>query len=124
MSSIGMRDARRDAFREWVSRPHGPPCSRGDAITAAYWAGFEAAWGRTEEAMTNTLNVDTIIGSRIRNERVARRMTQAELAEMSGLSVSFLSDLENGKRGLSVLSLLKIARAIGRPPQWFLRNME
>ena len=36
-------------------------------------------------------------GAALRNRRKALHYTQAELAEYTGLSVSFLSDLERGK---------------------------
>jgi hypothetical protein len=38
-----MRDARREAYREWLARAKGPG---GDDVTSAYWAGFEAGWDR------------------------------------------------------------------------------
>ena len=40
-------------------------------------------------------------------------MTQEKLAEKTGLSVVFLSLMENGHRTVSVDSLLRIAKALG-----------
>jgi transcriptional regulator with XRE-family HTH domain len=41
------------------------------------------------------------------------KMTQEKLAEKTGLSVVFLSLLENGHRTVSVDALLRIAKALG-----------
>lgn len=47
------------------------------------------------------------------NARIRMRWTQREVALRAGLSVSFLSDVENGKRAASLLSAAKIAAALG-----------
>ena len=52
-------------------------------------------------------------GDRIREVRESLRMTQDDLAEKSGLSKGFISDVENDKRGISSENLLKIANAVG-----------
>lgn len=54
-----------------------------------------------------------IIGENIRRERGVIHATAAWLAKKSGLSVSFLSDVENGKRGISSANLVAIAQAVG-----------
>jgi len=52
-------------------------------------------------------------GDRIREVRESLRMTQDDLAEKSGLSKGFISDVENDKRGISSENLLRIANAVG-----------
>ena len=37
------------------------------------------------------------IGERIKNGRINKRLTQAELAERVGCSITYLSNIENGK---------------------------
>jgi transcriptional regulator with XRE-family HTH domain len=54
-----------------------------------------------------------ILGDAVRTHRKRLKMTQEKLAEKSGLSVVFLSLLENGHRTISVDSLLRIAKALG-----------
>jgi len=49
------------------------------------------------------------IGVRIKEGRRLRRMTQAELAERVGVSDSFISRMETGKKGVSLDSLIKVA---------------
>jgi transcriptional regulator with XRE-family HTH domain len=61
---------------------------------------------------------------RIRQARYDSGLTARELAALASLGVSFLSDVENGKRCLSVASLLKIARALKAKPATLLEGLE
>ncbi|MCH5257543.1 MAG: helix-turn-helix transcriptional regulator [Lachnospiraceae bacterium] len=49
-----------------------------------------------------------IIGKRIRNLRLAHKLTQAQFAELIDISVNFLSEIENGKKGMSQDTLYKL----------------
>lgn len=60
------------------------------------------------------------IGERIRDIREAKRLTQDRLAEMSGISKGFLSDLENDKRNVSSEYILRIANALGASVDYLL----
>ncbi len=60
------------------------------------------------------------IGREIRALRHVRGMTIAELAAASGLSESFVSQVERDVSNLSVAALVKIARALSVKPSWFL----
>jgi transcriptional regulator with XRE-family HTH domain len=53
------------------------------------------------------------VGNRIKARRSELGWTQDGLASKAGLSKGFLSDLENGKRGVSAENLLDIARVLG-----------
>lgn len=53
------------------------------------------------------------VGERIRQRRQELGWTQDQLAQKAGISKSFLSELENGKRSVSANNLLDIARALG-----------
>jgi mannose-6-phosphate isomerase-like protein (cupin superfamily)/DNA-binding XRE family transcriptional regulator len=53
------------------------------------------------------------LGARIRSFRQARGLTLVELAGMAGLSHPFLSQLERGQARPSMVSLERIARALG-----------
>jgi transcriptional regulator with XRE-family HTH domain len=55
------------------------------------------------------------VGHRIRTIREGNGMKQRELAEDAGVSVSFLSDVENGKRYVSLVNAVNIAHALGVP---------
>lgn len=52
------------------------------------------------------------VGERIKKRRTELEWTQDQLAQKAGISKSFLSDLENGKRSVSANNLLDIARAL------------
>lgn len=61
-----------------------------------------------------------VVGDQIRKIRKLRGMTQELLAEQSGLSYSYISDVERGTRNISLESLGKIISALGiQPAQLF-----
>jgi len=59
----------------------------------------------------------TSLGSVIRERRLAANLTLVALAERSGLSQPFLSQVENSRAAPSVESLYRIATALGTTPQ-------
>ncbi len=52
-------------------------------------------------------------GQAIRTRRRALGYTQAFLSEVSGLSVSFISDLENGKSTVELEKAIRLANLLG-----------
>jgi transcriptional regulator with XRE-family HTH domain len=55
----------------------------------------------------------TTIGERVRHRRTELGLTQDDLAQRAGISKSFLSDLENGKRSIGAETLLDLGQAMG-----------
>lgn len=55
------------------------------------------------------------LGDRIRQERRKKRITLKQLSALSGLSVSFLSQIERGVTSITVTSLKKISDALQVP---------
>ena len=53
------------------------------------------------------------VGERLRELRRIRRATLRQIADRSGLSESFLSQVERGRSSASIASLRKIAEALG-----------
>jgi len=53
-----------------------------------------------------------ILSQNIRRYRGFRKISQAELAEKINISIPFLSDIENGKKWVSPITLIKIAGAL------------
>ena len=53
-----------------------------------------------------------ILGQNIRRFRSYRRLSQADFAEKIDISIPFLSDIENGKKWVSPITLVKIANAL------------
>lgn len=52
------------------------------------------------------------IGEKIRYERLKKRLKQYELAEKSGISNTFLSDIEVGRTMPSIKTMKKIAEVL------------
>ena len=52
-------------------------------------------------------------GSAIRARRKELGYTQSYLSEFTGLSVSFLSDLENGKKTIELEKAIQVAMLLG-----------
>ena len=53
------------------------------------------------------------IGKRIRNKREYMQFTREQLAEMAEISPQFLADIENGKKGMSFSTLVKLCSVLG-----------
>jgi HTH-type transcriptional regulator/antitoxin HipB len=53
------------------------------------------------------------LGDALRHYRTAAGLTQAELAEKTGLQRSYLSELENGKETEQLKRVLRILRQLG-----------
>lgn len=53
------------------------------------------------------------LGTTIRQARQAQRLVQPALAAKTGLSFGYISEIELGQRNLSVVSLVRIAEALG-----------
>ena len=52
------------------------------------------------------------LGQRLRSQREARKLTQAQLAARCGLHRTFIGSVERGERNVSVLNLRLIARVL------------
>lgn len=53
-----------------------------------------------------------VVGERIKGLRLKRKMTREELAEAADLSVSFLYEIETGKKSFSAYTLGNLSRAL------------
>lgn len=53
------------------------------------------------------------IGYRIKEVREQNHVSQAQLAEMTDLSISYISHIENAKRKASLESIIRIVNALG-----------
>jgi len=56
------------------------------------------------------------IGDNIRTVRKQRGYSQEEFAEIAGFSRSYYTEIETGKRNISVLNLIKIMEALNVDP--------
>jgi len=54
-------------------------------------------------------------GVLVHRKRVREQWSQRDVAKRAGLSVSFLSDVENGKRSISLINAMKLTKALELP---------
>ena len=54
-----------------------------------------------------------LIGTKIKEERKAQSLTQTELANLSGVSVNFLSQLEQGKPSVQMNKVIMVLETLG-----------
>jgi transcriptional regulator with XRE-family HTH domain len=60
------------------------------------------------------------VGAQIRRRRRERALTLAQVAELSGLNIGYLSQLENDKASPSLETLAALGEALDVPIAWFL----
>ncbi|NNF06018.1 MAG: helix-turn-helix transcriptional regulator [Candidatus Eisenbacteria bacterium] len=64
----------------------------------------------------------TDLGERIRVVRKQRRLTLKELEKTSGFSATHISEIERGKTSPTIGALVRIAKALGKEPSYFLEE--
>jgi methanogenic corrinoid protein MtbC1/DNA-binding XRE family transcriptional regulator len=91
------------------------PASLGvDAVAADAAAALELAAELAGAALTPDLpSYLAIVGRRIRERRRTAGLSQAELAERSGLTRPYLGAVERGRQNITLEAALKIGRALG-----------
>lgn len=57
-----------------------------------------------------------MVGQNVKRARLAAGLTQEELAERSGFSQQYISELENGRRNPTIVSIYEIGQALGVLP--------
>ncbi|WP_010262206.1 helix-turn-helix domain-containing protein [Treponema primitia] len=57
-----------------------------------------------------------ILSINLKRYRAYRKFSQADLAEKLGISIPFLSDVENGRKWVSPVTLVKFAAALNIEP--------
>lgn len=67
------------------------------------------------------MNVVRLFGENVRKERLARGLTQQELAGRLEMERSYLSELERGRRNPTVRVLGALAQALGVEPSELLK---
>jgi transcriptional regulator with XRE-family HTH domain len=59
------------------------------------------------------MDMRRLVGRNAKKIRLAKGLTQEQLAELSGFSQQYISDLERGRRNPTVVSLYELAQALG-----------
>lgn len=57
-----------------------------------------------------SLNIE--VGRRIREIREYQHFTREQLSEKANISIQFLSDIENGYKSMTVLTIINLAKAL------------
>lgn len=65
-----------------------------------------------EPSKVTSMNRESTAGDRIKAMRIERKLTQEKLAQGAGISVGFLSDVENNKSNVGADKLLDISMAL------------
>lgn len=60
------------------------------------------------------------LGQQIRARRTAQSLTQTELADVSGVTLRFVSELENGKETAQLAGIQRVIAALGL--SWYLEQ--
>jgi transcriptional regulator with XRE-family HTH domain len=68
--------------------------------------------------------VELLIGSRIRERRLSRGLSQQQLGLMTGVTLQQVYKYERGLNKISVGRLFTIAAALGVPPHWFFEGID
>jgi HTH-type transcriptional regulator/antitoxin HipB len=83
-------------------------------LTALKNAGIHTkAWKRGVHMTVDLRVLAQALGSAIRKQRKALRLTQAQLAELAGCGVAFLYLLETGKPSIRLDKLLDVIQVLG-----------
>lgn len=64
------------------------------------------------------------IGNRVHNLRTSHNLTQAQFAEIIDISINFLSEIENGKKGMSQDTLYKLCSNFAVSADYILFGIE
>ncbi len=64
------------------------------------------------------------IGNNIRTVRKQRGYSQEEFADVAGFSRSYYTEIETGKRNISVLNLIKIIEALNVDPNEIIGSLK
>ena len=62
-------------------------------------------------------------GERVKKVRLERGLSQEDLAEQAELHRNYVSQIECGRRNLSLLNILKLARALKVPASKLIENI-
>jgi transcriptional regulator with XRE-family HTH domain len=61
-------------------------------------------------------------GTRLRQLRRQRGMTQADLSRATGLDRTYISGVETGRRNVSLLAITTLAEGLGVHPSWLFKD--
>lgn len=69
------------------------------------------------------MDIQVVVGNRIKELRKRNNLTQEELALLCGLDRTYINSVENGKRNISIVNLEKISIALNTRLSTFFSKM-
>jgi transcriptional regulator with XRE-family HTH domain len=69
------------------------------------------------------MDMRKLVGRNVRRLRLAKGLSQEQLADDSGFSQQYISMLESGQRNPTVVSLYMLAQALGAEPADLLKRI-
>ena len=70
------------------------------------------------------MTINELFGIRVREQRIALNLSQEKLANIADIDRTYLPDIENGKRNVSLAVAEKIAKALNVPLTKLLETQE
>ncbi|WP_090606154.1 helix-turn-helix domain-containing protein [Parapedobacter koreensis] len=59
------------------------------------------------------MDIKTKVGARLRDVRLTKKLTQEKVSFDSDIDKSYISEVENGRRNISIVNLEKLAVTLG-----------
>ncbi|SKB62608.1 Helix-turn-helix domain-containing protein [Parapedobacter luteus] len=59
------------------------------------------------------MDIKTKVGARLRDVRLAKKLTQEKVSFDSDIDKSYISEVENGRRNISIVNLEKLTLTLG-----------
>ena len=72
--------------------------------------------------MNMTEEYNRLIGKRVKMQRISAKVSQTELAKELGVTQTHLSNIENGRAGLTIPNLIKLHQILECPISSFFDN--
>ncbi len=61
------------------------------------------------------MDIKAAYGEKVKSIRKTQKVSQEKLAELANLDRTYISDIENGKRNVSIETAFKISKALNTP---------
>lgn len=76
------------------------------------------------QQMVKKNEIEVILGSILRELRLAKNLSQEKLAEYGNFERSYISKVENGERAIQIKTLIRFAEALSVKPSDILLELE
>jgi transcriptional regulator with XRE-family HTH domain len=70
------------------------------------------------------MDMRSLVGRNVREQRLLRGLTQEELSVRSGFTQQYISDLERGLRNPTVVTLFELSQALGVQPHELIQPVQ